>query len=238
VDAAGQYWAAVAIGAALGIAACVTARRHPGPGAAAIGKCIAVVLATAAILFVVRPAFAGTWTARSSLPLDLCDVALVIAAITTWRPSWRLGVELTYFWGMAGTLQAVATPDLTTPFPDLEFFLFVVGHLGIVIAAMYLVVGLRIEPRRGSVARIFAITAAYTGAVALVDWATGANYMYLARAPGQPTLLSVLGPWPWYLLSAAGVALVLFTILDAPFRLRDRAPRGTRVSRTSLLRGR
>ena len=92
---------------------------------------------------------------------------------------------------MAGTLQALATPDLTTPFPDFEFFVFVVGHLGIGLAAMY-----------------------------------------LARGPGQPSLLSVLGPWPWYLLSAAGVAIVLFAVLDAPFRFRDRPPHRTLVSRT------
>lgn len=232
MDASAQYWAAVAIGAALGVAACVTARRSPGPIAAAIGRCISVVLAADAIVFAVHPVFAGNWTARSSLPLDLCDVALVIAAVATWRPTWRLGVELTYFWGLAGTLQAVVTPDLTTPFPDVEFFLFVVGHIGIVIAAMYLVVGLRIEPRRGSVLRVFAITVAYTGVVALVDRALGANYMYLARLPGRASLLSVLGPWPWYLLSAAGVALVLFAILDAPFRLRGQAPHRAPLGRT------
>lgn len=232
MDASTPYWAAVAICTALGIAACVTARRQPGPVGLAIGRCISVVLAATAIVFVTRPALAGGWSARANLPLELCDVALVIAAVATWRPTWRLGVELTYFWGMAGTLQAVVTPDLTTRFPDVEFFVFVVGHIGIVIAAMYLVVGLRTEPRRGAVIRVFAITVAYAGVVALVDRALGANYMYLARPPGQASLLSVLGPWPWYVLSAAGVAIVLFAILDAPFRLHGRTPRHAPLSRT------
>ncbi|MBE3075747.1 MAG: hypothetical protein IMZ75_12535, partial [Actinobacteria bacterium] len=34
------------------------------------------------------------------------------------------------------------------------------------------------------------------------------------------SLLSVLGPWPWYILSAAAVAFVLLLILDAPFHRR------------------
>jgi uncharacterized membrane protein YwaF len=44
--------------------------------------------------------------------------------------------------------------------------------------------------------------------------------MYLAAVPTHGSLLSVLGPWPWYILSAAAVALVLLLILDAPFHRR------------------
>ena len=45
--------------------------------------------------------------------------------------------------------------------------------------------------------------------------------MYLAAIPTHGSLLSVLGPWPWYILSAALVALVLLLILDAPFYRRS-----------------
>jgi len=44
--------------------------------------------------------------------------------------------------------------------------------------------------------------------------------MYLAAVPTHGSLLSVLGPWPWYILSATGVAFVLLLILDAPFHRR------------------
>ena len=151
------------------------------------------------------------------------------AAIACWWPQWLLAVELTYFRGLAGTLQAVVTPDLSAGFPQLEFFMFVVGHLGIVIAALFLVVGLRLEPRPGSVMRVFAITAAYTAFVGCFNWLTGSNYMYLAAIPAHGSLLSVLGPWPWYILSGAAVALVLFLILDVPFH-RRRTDRHTALS--------
>jgi uncharacterized membrane protein YwaF len=41
--------------------------------------------------------------------------------------------------------------------------------------------------------------------------------MFLRRPPGNWTLLKLLGPWPWYIVSAAGVALVLLAVLDLPF---------------------
>jgi len=184
------------------------------------GRAIAVVLAADAVVFVTFPLVEGTWTVQTSLPLALCDMALIVAAIVCWWPQLSLPMELTYFWGLAGTLQAVITPDLSYGFPQIEFFEFVVGHLGIVIAALYLVVGLRRRPRPGSVVRVLAITVAYTAFVGLFDWRTGSNYMYLAAIPAYPSLLSLLGPWPWYIVSAAGVAIVLLVILDAPFRYR------------------
>jgi hypothetical protein len=51
--------------------------------------------------------------------------------------------------------------------------------------------------------------------------------MFLRRPPGNWTVLRLLGPWPWYVPDAAGVALVLLVALDAPFwprRRRERSP--------------
>lgn len=213
-----QYWTAVTTCALLGAAGVIATRHSPARAGRAVGRVIAAVLALDAASFVLRPVVDGSWTARGSLPLDLCDVALVIAAVSCCVPRWRLGTELTYFWGLAGTLQAVVTPDLSAAFPSPEFLEFVVGHVGIVIAALYLVTGLRIRPRVGSVPRVLAVTVAYTTAVGVVDWIAGANYMYLRREPGRSSLLSVLGPWPWYLVGAAAIAVVAFLVLDAPFR--------------------
>jgi hypothetical integral membrane protein (TIGR02206 family) len=183
---------------------------------------LGLLLVADAVVFATDPIVHRTWSARDSLPLALCDVALVIAAAACWWPSQPLLIELTWFWGLAGTLQAVATPDLTVGFPHLEFFEYVVGHLGIVIAAIYLVVGLGHRPRAGSVMRVFMITVVYTAFVGLIDAVTGADYMFLASRPVKWSLLSVLGPWPWYILSAAAVALVLLFALDAPFRAARR----------------
>jgi hypothetical integral membrane protein (TIGR02206 family) len=218
------YWLAVGIAAAICATLCVLARRWPGPWTRWPGRAIALVLAADATTFVATPLVEGTWSTRSSLPLQLCDVALAIAAIACWLPHWQFGVELTYFWGLAGTLQAVATPNLSVGFPHLDFFEFVIGHVGIVVAALFLVIGLRRTPRRGAVLRVFVLTAVYTGLVGAVDAITGANYMFLAAVPAHTSLLSVLGPWPWYLFGATGVAIAALLILDAPFWGR-RAPR-------------
>jgi Integral membrane protein (intg_mem_TP0381) len=82
---------------------------------------------------------------------------------------------------------------------------------------VFLVVGLGITPRPGAARKVFAITAAFAAAVGSFDAATGSNYMFLRSRPSAWSLLSVMGSWPWYIVSAAGLAIVLLTVLDAPF---------------------
>lgn len=218
------YWTSVVIGAIGSIALCAAARRWPGHWRLLAARFIGTALAAVAVSFTVALLVDGRWSATTSLPLPLCDAAVVVAAVACW---WRtpLCVELTYFWGLAGTLQGVLTPDLSARFPALGFFQYVVGHIGIVAAALFLVAGMGIVPRRRAVPRVFAVTACYTAFVGVVDAATGANYMFLRRPPGEWTALRLLGPWPWYVLSAAAVAVVLMMALDAPF-WRARARRG------------
>lgn len=214
----GAYGAAVALAVVLGTVLCVEGRRHPGPWRARAAQAIGAVLLGDALAYVIGLVVAGTFSARSDLPLALCDVALLVAAAGCLTRARQL-VELTYYWGMAGTLQAVITPDLSAGFPHVVFFEYLVGHLGIVLAALFLVIGLGLRPRPGAVPRALSVTAGYTMLVGLVDGLSGANYMFLRRPPGEWTLLRLLGPWPWYTVSAAGVAALLFVLLDLPFRL-------------------
>jgi hypothetical integral membrane protein (TIGR02206 family) len=210
------YASSILLATAGGGGLCVAARRHPGPWTRQASRAISVILAAEMLTWQGTAVVHRTWSVHTDLPFDLCDMTLLIAvaACWTWRP---LLVELTYFWGLAGTLQAVLTPELYTPFPHLAFLDYVVEHLGIVVAAVYLVVGVGIIPRRRAPAEVFAVTLGYTGFVGAVDAVTGSNYMFLRSPPSTWSLLTVLGPWPWYLVSAGAIAVVIFAVLDAPF---------------------
>ena len=211
------YAMSIIIAGVLGVVLCVTARRHPGPWGGVAARLLGAVLIGEQISWQVAFVIHHNWTLPGSLPLDLCDFTALVGAAACW---WQIPVcvELTYFWGFAGTLQAIITPDVETPFPHLAFVNYVVEHLGIVLAATFLVVGLRLVPRRGSVRRVFGLTLAYAALVAVVDAVTGADYLFLRAPPQAFSLLNVLGPWPWYLVSCTGIAAGAFVVLDLPFR--------------------
>ncbi|HEX6395043.1 MAG TPA: TIGR02206 family membrane protein [Acidimicrobiales bacterium] len=216
VVSAGPYWSSVVLVAAGCVLLCRGAKRRPGPWRVVAARIIGSLLLADAVVYSIGLVVAGTWSASTSLPLALCNVGVPVASSACW---WRvpLLVELTYFWGLAGTLQGVLTPDLSSGFPHLVFFEYVAGHLGIVVAALFLVIGMGLVPRAGAIGRIFAVTAAYTAFVGAVDWLTGSNYMFLSSPPTEWTVLRLLGAWPWYVVGAAGVALPLLVILDLPF---------------------
>jgi len=197
----------------------LAARRRPGGWL----KILAVLLVADEVSWWLYMALGGGEPGQRAqpLPLQLCDVAVLVAAAALWTRR-QLLAEVTYFWALAGTLQALLTPELPQHFPTYPYFQYYIAHGGAVGAALILVVGLRMAPRQWSVVWVAGITIAYAALVGLVDAVTGADYMFLRAKPDTPTLLDDLGPWPWYILSATALGVALFAILDAPFRLRQR----------------
>jgi hypothetical integral membrane protein (TIGR02206 family) len=190
------------------------ARRHPGPWQRPAARALAIVILAGWAGEYVADAVLGIWAVRYDLPLQLTDVISITAAAALWNRQWRL-VELTYFWALSASLQALLTPDLAYNFPSVFYFTYFIYHVGAVVAACWLVFGLGLYPTPGAVRRVYLATLAWTAVAALGDIATGGNYMYLRDKPVHNTLLSVLGPWPWYIVASAGIAFVMLLALSA-----------------------
>jgi hypothetical integral membrane protein (TIGR02206 family) len=198
----------------------VTARLRPGSWTVAACRILAVAILVNEAAWWVWLGAHGTWSWSYALPFQLCDVAAIVSAVALWTRQPLL-VELTYFWGLAGTANGLITPDISDHFPSFLFIQYFIAHGTIVAAALLLVVGLRIAPRRGAVLWVFALTFGLLVVDAFVNLLTGGNYMYLRHAPGAHSLLDVMGHWPWYIVGAAVIALAAFVILDLPFAIQS-----------------
>lgn len=217
-----EHVAALAVTGILAVALPAAARLRPGPWIPVFCRGLAVLLlgwfvAYHAAVILLR----GSYSPDFDLPLHLTDAVTVVAAVALWtgRP---LAFELTYFWGLAGSLQAVLTPSLDPGegFTSFFYWQFFITHSGVVVAATLMAFGLGMSARPGAVRRIFLATAAWALVAAAGNLATGGNYMFLREPPETASVLDWMGPWPWYILGVAVLALALFTLLDLPFRRR------------------
>lgn len=203
--------------AVLVIAATVSvwgARHHPGRWQRPFATALAAVIFAGWAGEYVADVILGTWSVKYTLPLQLTDVISVVsmlALLTRRRPL----VELCYFWAFTATLQAALTPDLAQSFPSIYYFTYFIYHDGAIVAASYLVFGCRMYPRERAYLRVFACTLIWAAVAGIGDILTGGNYMYLRAKPVHNSLLSVLGPWPWYIVATAGVAVAMLFVLDA-----------------------
>lgn len=173
---------------------------------------------------------AGQWSVQESLPLHLCDIGVFVTLVAlVGAAGGRAGqgiyqrcYELAYIWSVGGTSQAILTPDVTHSFPDPVCVRYFFLHGAVLVAVLVMTLALGWRPLPGAVPRVWTVTLGLALFVLLVNWALGANYMYLCRAPEQPSLFDYFGPWPWSLLSLAVVGTVLIVLCYSPFWIMDR----------------
>jgi hypothetical integral membrane protein (TIGR02206 family) len=160
----------------------------------------------------------GTFDPSWALPLELCHWVLIATVVALFTHN-RLASEIAYFWGLGGTLQAIATPDLLHGFPSWDFIFFFWGHGATVVGILFLIAAGKFRPSPRSIIRVFLALNLYAALAGTIDFFTGWNYGYLRHKPETSSLLDYLGPWPWYLLSLEAFALAIFIILILPWRL-------------------
>jgi hypothetical integral membrane protein (TIGR02206 family) len=213
-----EHLVALAITAAVVVLMVGVGRRRPQL-ALGIGRGLALIILAGFVCEEITYAVRGEWTAKYDLPLQLTDAVTFVSVAALWSPASALLVELTYFWALSASVQAVVTPDLQQSFPDVLFFAYFATHSGAVAAACLLVFGEGRTPRPGAVWRVYAVTAGFAALAAAGTLLTGGNYMFLRHKPVQGSLLDLMGPWPIYIAVAAAFGLAMFAALAALARL-------------------
>ena len=206
------HLAALGALAVLAVASVWAARSRPGRWLEVFTRLLALAILAGWVGEYVADGVEGTWSAQYGLPLQLTDAVSATAILALWTRRALL-VELTYFWAMTASLQAILTPDLGQSFPSVYYFTYFTYHVGAVVAACLLVFGCWLYPRRLAAWRAFAATLCFAAIAGIGDVITGGNYMYLRSKPAHNSLLSVMGPWPWYIVSAAAVGLAMLLAL-------------------------
>lgn len=194
------------------------ARFRPGRWTNFAAAALGVVILGNEIGWWVWEAGRGKFSVAYDLPLFPCDVAGFAAVIALWRRTPIL-VEVTYFWGIAGTVNGVITPDIGDHFPSYPFFQYFIQHGAIPAAGLFLVVGLKLYPRPWATMRMLGIAIVLLVVAGIANLLTDGNYLFLRSVPPGLNLLDLFGPWPWYIAGGAALAVLFFALLELPFRI-------------------
>lgn len=208
-----EHVGAAALAVAGGLALALWARKT---GSARLDRAMRWALAIACMAFeAVGIALTGV------LPLHLCDISILVAPVVLLTGN-RYAFELLYFWGIGGAPQALAQPPLFSGFPAPICIAFFLGHGLILASAFYATLAMRLRPTPWSIVRVWLATNAYGLLIIPVNLALGTNFLFIMRKPATPSLLDLMGPYPYYMIVLDALALLVFGLCYLPFWIADR----------------
>ena len=158
----------------------------------------------------------GQWSLQTSLPFELCSIASILCAIMLFTKNRHL-FEIFYFIALAGAIQAILTPDLNFGFPQYRYIQFFIDHLLLIISPLIMIVLYGFTITRKSLIKSFLALNCIAIIIYFVNVLFSSNYMFLRRKPMSGSLLDLLGPYPYYILSLEVVSLIIFIVLYIPF---------------------
>lgn len=179
---------------------------------------LAVFISLTVISFHIYKLSLGNYKPRTDLPLYLCSLlGLIIPVFTYYKKKWMY--EILLFWIIAGTTQAIITPDIPTGFPSFEFFRYWIVHLGLIVIILYATIVLGFKPTLKSVFKSFLALQVYIILMVIVNYVLDANYFYLNQKPESATLLDHFGEWPLYIIVSQLILVPYFLLIYLPFHL-------------------
>ncbi|MFK2825181.1 TIGR02206 family membrane protein [Bacillus sp. B190/17] len=157
------------------------------------------------------------WTVNRSLPLELCSIAtfLTIFLLITGN---KLLYEILLFIGLLGASQALITPYLYFDFPHFRFFHFFFTHLLIFCTPLYFTWVKGYRPSFLSVVKTMIFLNVLASMIFVINKLTNGNYLFLRHKPETASMIDLLGPYPWYILSLEAVAFTLSIVIWLLFR--------------------
>ncbi|WP_298761794.1 TIGR02206 family membrane protein [uncultured Psychroserpens sp.] len=180
---------------------------------------IAVFISITVVAFHVYHIILGDYDFKNDLPLYLCSLlGVIIPVYTYYKRYWMF--EILVFWIIAGTLQAVITPDISEGFPSLDYFRYWIVHLGLLIVIFYSVFVFRLKPKLKSVFKSFFALQIYVILMISANFLLDSNYFYLNSKPESASVLDYFGEWPYYIIICQLIIIPLFLIIYLPFYFR------------------
>jgi len=173
-----------------------------------VGSIIGVLVASGYLSWLILELLGGTYSSKLHLPFHLCRTANLLVLIVLVFRSY-LAYEIVFFWGLT-VIHAVITPDILQGFPHFHFIRYWLSHQLMIIGILYATFVYDIRPRKKSIYVSFVALLIFMLVTIPVNLLLDANYFWISGKPPVDTVLDYFGPWPWYIVISAILALLHF----------------------------
>jgi hypothetical integral membrane protein (TIGR02206 family) len=154
-----------------------------------------------------------------SLPLHICDILAVIAALALMRPNKKTSALL-YFCALALAGQAVITPIGNQNPMTFRFWLFWLLHAGILSASVFDLIVRKYHPIFKDFLFVVCCGFIYAIVILPIDIIFGWNYGYIGNTkPNTATVIDALGSWPQRLIWMFAIIFAIQFIMYLPWKL-------------------
>lgn len=155
--------------------------------------------------------FSEKWSVQTSLPFHMCTIAQWLAIFALIKPrQWQFNILV--YWGIAGGLNALLTPQ---PLHGGEFPVFLeyfIEHGGIVFVPLFLILAYQMKPSKDSWIKVFLLTQLVLVVMGVFNYYSGSNYFFTAQRPIAESPF-ILGEWPYYIFGFLGIGLLQFYLI-------------------------
>lgn len=169
------------------------------------------------ILFDFFQLYIKDFNIQQDLSLHMCGLSLFLSSYALWKKN-QTAFELSYFWGFAGALQGLLTPDPSRwPYGDISIFWSFLNHGIIILNVVWLIWVDGMRCRKSSLLNTFLVTNAAVFAIGIINRLLGenANYWFICEKPGGDNPF-LIGDWPYYLFTFEIAAYFVMLIIYLP----------------------
>ena len=159
----------------------------------------------------------NTFDIAQDLSLHMCGISVFISCYALYTKN-QAAFELSFFWGLAGALQAILTPDPTRfHFGYISTFWSFLSHGIIIMNVFWLIFVDNMRCRKNSLLNTILVTNGAIFIIGIINSVigNGANYWFICEKPSGDSPF-LIGEWPYYLFTFQLAGILFMSLIYLP----------------------
>ena len=164
------------------------------------------------MLFQINMIYYGSWSAKTSLPLEMCYISAILIPVYTRNRNFRLLKNWLFFAGFGGSFFAFLNTNLSEMSQIYISIHYFFAH-GLVVFVMFTIVIDGFRPMWRDFFQAVGLTSVLIILMFGVNLIFDSNYMFTFEKPDGVNFTVLMPEWPFYFIIMLLIGLIFYSIL-------------------------